>query len=588
MEKKKKQNNIITLPEITVTSNKDGTTTVTTNKDQLDKWKRTNNFMIPIDKTKQRLSEMRRKVSQRNGIGRQIAMHTPGIFNPLAWTTSMIGGHAIDEASKALGYNSYGNMAYKNSPVLQFIGKHTNPTAVQTVAEFFNPGYLIGAGLHMPTDKSMRIFHNNISKNSKAKLISKEFEKIKNNNPEINTESNPAHTLYVDKNGKQNPIQTQPQTQKNPLNDIIDLARQGNVEATQQLKQYGLEPGNPGVYRFVSQEEVDNILNGGKYEGRFNDGRVDVTANPNGTTAANNAFRITFKPEFDLYKPSQRVRMKNAELQDGWIMDGYGLDDVATIERRLPNGNYEPYNGQVTITPQNAASITPEQWTAAQDDAIARGDMPKITKYEYRKPKQKPSTITWGKASTIIYDNYTGSPYQNYLGKGQNLDWELFDRYVKGLKSNRFGKWIGSGTEQIVYEDASNPDQVLKIHTEIQSVSPEKLRENSLLNIRLSSRNKVPYQQQNKLFGFIKIGDKYYPVTKQQKLQNLSNKQNIYFSRDIKPRIEQMLSAKGFYPTKSGYGFTDGNILLTDFKPQNIGFDKNGNIRFFDIQSFRN
>jgi len=27
------------------------------------------------------------------------------------------------------------------------------------------------------------------------------------------------------------------------------------------------------------------------------------------------------------------------------------------------------------ITPENAASITPEQWTAAQDAAIARGDM---------------------------------------------------------------------------------------------------------------------------------------------------------------------------------------------------------------------
>lgn len=375
MGEKQKYDNIITLPEITVTPNKDGTTTVTTNKDQLDKWKRHNNFMIPIDRTKQRLSEMRRKVSQRDGIGRQIAMHTPGIFNPLAWTTSMIGGYAINEASKALGYDSYGNMAYKNSPVLQFIGKHTNPIAVQTVAEFFNPGYFIGAGLHVPTDKSMRIFHNNISKNSKSKLISKEFEKIKNNNPEINTENNPAHTLYVDKNGKQKPIQTQSQTQGNPLNDIIDLARQGNVEAIQQLKQYGIEPGNPGVYRFISQEEADNILKGGRYAGRFNDGRVDVTANPNGTTAANSSFRITFKPKFDLYKPSQRLRMKNAQLQDGWIMDGYGLDDVAIIERRLPNGNYEPYKGPITITPQNAASMTPEQWTIAQYDAVARGDM---------------------------------------------------------------------------------------------------------------------------------------------------------------------------------------------------------------------
>ena len=119
----------------------------------------------------------------------------------------------------------------------------------------------------------------------------------------------------------------------------IMAARNGDKEAQDKLSSYGIDWEKKPVVRFVSQGEVDSILAGERFNGRFNDGRVDVTNQTTPTTAANSEYRITYKDELD-WALNKRLRMKNKDLGDGWIMDGYSLDDVQTIERRNPDGSY--------------------------------------------------------------------------------------------------------------------------------------------------------------------------------------------------------------------------------------------------------
>ena len=122
---------------------------------------------------------------------------------------------------------------------------------------------------------------------------------------------------------------------------LIDAARQGDEEAAAILAEYGEEIGTPGVYRFARKEEVDALQRGKHYAGRNGNGKVDVTASDVPTSAASGEFRIKFKPDFDLYKVGNgRTRMKNAEEKDGWIMDGYDIADVESIEQLQPDGTY--------------------------------------------------------------------------------------------------------------------------------------------------------------------------------------------------------------------------------------------------------
>lgn len=119
----------------------------------------------------------------------------------------------------------------------------------------------------------------------------------------------------------------------------VIAARNGDVDAQNKLQAYGLSWEKKPVVRFVSQGEFDSIMSGNRYEGRFGNGVVDVTNQREVTTAASADYRVTFKDELD-WAWSDRLQMKNEQLGDGWLKDGYSLEDVATIEKRNPDGTY--------------------------------------------------------------------------------------------------------------------------------------------------------------------------------------------------------------------------------------------------------
>ena len=155
------------------------------------------------------------------------------------------------------------------------------------------------------------------------------------------TQSNP-----VEESVKSNYTTRTPQFDKDGFDDdevsqTIDAARAGDQEAIQKLADYGIKYGATGtIYRYISKGEYDAIMSGKRYMGRSGDGRVDVTNNSNPSTGASTEYRVTFKPQYDMDKNDGRTRMKNAELGDGFMMDGYGLHEVQSIEKMNPDGTY--------------------------------------------------------------------------------------------------------------------------------------------------------------------------------------------------------------------------------------------------------
>lgn len=163
------------------------------------------------------------------------------------------------------------------------------------------------------------------------------------------------------------PDANEQQNGERDVNAVIDAARAGDKASQEQLQKYGIDWGTAGVYRFASKGEVDSILAGGRYSGRFEGTGVDVTASDTPTSAASADYRITFKAQHDLYKDTEeggnRAVMKNKQLKDGHIREGYDLSDVALIEKRNEDGTYTVVydsNNPNSIPAEEAVEEAPE------------------------------------------------------------------------------------------------------------------------------------------------------------------------------------------------------------------------------------
>lgn len=122
--------------------------------------------------------------------------------------------------------------------------------------------------------------------------------------------------------------------------ELINRAREGDKEAQATLEEYGLDYKKQPIYRYVSQSEIDALNNGETIQGKFKNGRVDVTTNEQPSTGSSAEYRITFKDKFD-YNKGGKAQLKNEDSGDGWIFDGYTKDDVYKIEKRNEDGSYE-------------------------------------------------------------------------------------------------------------------------------------------------------------------------------------------------------------------------------------------------------
>jgi len=150
------------------------------------------------------------------------------------------------------------------------------------------------------------------------------------------------------------------------------------------------------------------------------------------------------------------MRLFNSPLTGNWTKIGnkeYRLSpnslgaNGSSVEQRIPQ-----------ITTENAASMTPEQWTAAQDAAIARGDMVEAQRlrdlhFKVNAPDNKLTTKLYH-GTDREWNNYDPTHFSS--GSGDLGAWGK-GLYLSGYKNvaERYGKNIKS-----LYAYARNPLEV--------------------------------------------------------------------------------------------------------------------------------
>lgn len=177
------------------------------------------------------------------------------------------------------------------------------------------------------------------------------------------------------------------------------------------------------------------------------------------------------------------------------------------------------------------------------------------------------------------------NPWATFLGNGYNVDRGEWESSL-GIDGKRFGDYIGSGSEQTVFNDASNPNTVLK-------VANEDFNEKELPGLKegverfVSSRNSVPLQEPINFSGIVDIKGQPYPVFSQRKLKPLGEISSAEFNRTYTPLIRDALRHYGYTGDGVNSNFSNGYRTLIDIKPDNVGFDMDGNLRFFDVDYIR-
>jgi GNAT superfamily N-acetyltransferase len=228
--------------------------------------------------------------------------------------------------------------------------------------------------------------------------------------------------------------------QKNlDLANKIEKARSGDKKAQEELAKFGIKYDKNPIYRYVSESEVNALNNGEQIEGKFKNGRVDVTINSKPSTGANAEYRITFNDTYDFNK-GDKAKVKNEELGDGWIAEGgYNKGDVLRIEKRNEDGSYTSvYEGK---------NKTVEEELNKQLSDLQVDKTQKVKPIEENKLKQynRKGTITPDVINLKYDDNgkevggMTLGKYKNYL----TLDHIYFSP-----------EYRGTGLSKYAYKDA--------------------------------------------------------------------------------------------------------------------------------------
>ena len=144
-------------------------------------------------------------------------------------------------------------------------------------------------------------------------------------------------------------------------------------------------------------------------------------------------------------------------------------------------------------------------------------------------------------------------------------------RKLRTFIDSDFGKLLGRGEEASVFENPKDLNTVLKVYND-----PHNLEE--AIN-KSNIRNSVPYQEKLNFIGF---KDNSYPVYSQNKVTPISEAE---FTPEIELKIKNMLKRKGFkYDPDEGY--SNGTLNLLDISSDNVGYNKKGQLRFFDVGAY--
>lgn len=161
---------------------------------------------------------------------------------------------------------------------------------------------------------------------------------------------------------------------------------------------------------------------------------------------------------------------------------------------------------------------------------------------------------------------------------------EVAEEYMN-VSGTIFGSPIAKRSEQAVFNHATDPTKVVKIYAH-NNKGFRNMNELKAFMPTFAKRNKIPFAVKNEPIGYVRGKDGIFPVYVQDKVTPLKAMDNATYERKILPELVKQLKAKGYTQTSPDV-FSNGKFKITDLFPDNMGYDGNGNLVFFDAKVYR-
>lgn len=137
---------------------------------------------------------------------------------------------------------------------------------------------------------------------------------------------------------------------------------------------------------------------------------------------------------------------------------------------------------------------------------------------------------------------------------------EVSEHYMKAT-GDIFGPFMDKQSEHAVFNHATDPSKIVKVYA-VNDKGFADIAAIKEFQAHYMKRNQIPFGVKNRFSGYLKGKD------------------------GIFPKLVEQLKAKGYTQTSPDV-FSNGKFKITDLYPDNMGYDSQGNLIFFDAKTYR-
>lgn len=256
------------------------------------------------------------------------------------------------------------------------------------------------------------------------------------------------------------------------------------------------------------------------------------------------------------YKPTSEIEIVSPK----WTMqDGRLIKTTSQIKNR--------------VIPLETVSPEFDVLTGIRGMASLLGNKPKPMIF-------KSNTSKLAKAERMgIPKGESPSPYKQ-IG---TVD-EVSEHYMKAT-GDIFGPFMDKQSEHAVFNHATDPSKIVKVYA-VNDKGFADIAAIKEFQAHYMKRNQIPFGVKNRFSGYLKGKDGIFPVYTQDKVTPLKAMNNTQYEKEIFPKLVEQLKAKGYTQTSPDV-FSNGKFKITDLYPDNMGYDSQGNLIFFDAKTYR-
>lgn len=161
---------------------------------------------------------------------------------------------------------------------------------------------------------------------------------------------------------------------------------------------------------------------------------------------------------------------------------------------------------------------------------------------------------------------------------------EVSEHYMKAT-GDIFGPFMDKQSEHAVFNHATDPSKIVKVYA-VNDKGFADIAAIKEFQAHYMKRNQIPFGVKNRFSGYLKGKDGIFPVYTQDKVTPLKAMNNTQYEKEIFPKLVEQLKAKGYTQTSPDV-FSNGKFKITDLYPDNMGYDSQGNLIFFDAKAYR-